>query len=475
MMTTLLWAEKRRNQFSIPKSSEEPIVAAAIDSPSNDQTTHAIINAENPEAPSKIPAVIQKQVGETVLCMVNLAKLEEAYNEGAIKVQFPTGEDLEPRHYVYQPRYGGTMRRENPERESLWFSERVNIGDADTLAERFSLMTASQDDASDNDLDVGGEHNQADQATELADRLVQDWTNLTKIEDTDTWKVASDEATADAAEQQPPADDDASNADIHKPKIKASDLRALYLSQRALANPRYGARTTSTSELSLMEEYREEKRRFIESCFSRLDGDGSSECCNRKGQSIHPRLIKHRALVIESYIAHIRVLEDAAFLASPPPPSSMAENKKSRCLVMAVRKSGHVRIHKARENANGTFSIGKTWRLDDLIAIQVYGNIWPLTRLELQQKEWASDEGFLLTFGKSYYWQALFTEERDFFLTALIMVYRKYTGGKYTSGKYTGGKVPELNGFSDAERAIMIDSRLSSRRLVLRLTEGTGF
>lgn len=114
-------------------------------------------------------------------------------------------------------------------------------------------------------------------------------------------------------------------------------------------------------------------------------------------------------------------------------------------------------MHKARENANGTFSIGRTWNFDDLIAIQVYGNNSPSTPLELQQKEWASDEGFLLTFGKPYYWQALFTKERDFFLTALIKVYGMYTGGKVTGGKVTGGKVPELIGFSDAERALMMD------------------
>lgn len=295
MLTTLLWAEQRRAQVPISKFSEAT-VATITDNPSVDQTTRITGDAVLPGATSKIPATIQRQVGETVLCMTNLAKLEEAYDEGAISVQFTTGENLEPRHYVYQPRYGGTMRRENPERKSLWLSERVNIGDEDSLAERFSMMTASYDNNSDLDLDMG---NEKDQATELADRLVQDWTTLTKSEDANGWKVVPE---AEASEEQLLANDSGSNADTHELKDKTTDLKSLYFSQRALENPENDAASaavdqtkTRTSEKTMSgvdryERFEDEKRRLIESCFSRQDADGSRECYY---EFAHLRLIAH--------------------------------------------------------------------------------------------------------------------------------------------------------------------------------------
>ena len=76
--------------------------------------------------------------------------------------------------------------------------------------------------------------------------------------------------------------------------------------------------------------------------------------------------------VLESYITHIRIVEDAAYPSAPPPPDSNPELKKPRLIIVAVRKSGHVRMHKARENLNGTFSIGKTWPLDDLSAVESF-------------------------------------------------------------------------------------------------------
>ena len=76
--------------------------------------------------------------------------------------------------------------------------------------------------------------------------------------------------------------------------------------------------------------------------------------------------------VLESYITHIRIVEDASSPSAPASPDSPQGNKKPRLIVVAVRKSGRVRVHKARENANGSFSIGKTWVLDDLTAIQAF-------------------------------------------------------------------------------------------------------
>lgn len=146
-------------------------------------------------------------------------------------------------------------------------------------------------------------------------------------------------------------------------------------------------------------------------------------------------------LVSESYITHIRIVEDAAFPSSPPPAQSPPENKKPRIIVVAVRKSGRVRVHKARENNNGTFSIGKTWNLDDLTKIESYTNSTPTNAEEQQNKERAGGVGFLVTIQKPYYWQANTTKEKDFFIYSMIKIYKKYTGGK----------LPQLSGFDPQE------------------------
>ena len=116
------------------------------------------------------------------------------------------------------------------------------------------------------------------------------------------------------------------------------------------------------------ERFEDEKRRIIESLFAKKDEDGSQ---------------------VESYITHVKIIEDAAHPSSPPPPNSNPDNKKDRAIIIAVRKSGRVRVHKARENASGTFSIGKTWDLDSLGPIRSYHELVP-------------DVGFAVSLGKPY-------------------------------------------------------------------------
>jgi hypothetical protein len=98
-------------------------------------------------------------------------------------------------------------------------------------------------------------------------------------------------------------------------------------------------------------------------------------------------------------------------------------------------------MHKARENVNGTFSIGKTWMLDDLSSIQSFTSTNPQTPEEEQQQQWAGGVGFTVTIGKSYYWQANTQKEKQFFIASLVKIYTKYTGGK----------MPQLIGFEQKE------------------------
>ncbi|KAE8146160.1 exocyst complex component Sec3-domain-containing protein [Aspergillus avenaceus] len=176
--------------------------------------------------------------------------------------------------------------------------------------------------------------------------------------------------------------------------------------------------------MSRAEKFEDEKRRIIQSCFARKDGDGS---------------------LVESYITHVRITEDAAYPSTPAPPNSPPENKKPRAIIVAVRRSGRVRMHKARENNDGSFSIGKTWMLDDLSAIQSYSAWITSSPIEQQHRQWASTVGFMVTVGKPYYWQARTSKEKDFFIGSLVKIYKKYTGGK----------VPELIGFDDRERQLL--------------------
>ena len=147
------------------------------------------------------------------------------------------------------------------------------------------------------------------------------------------------------------------------------------------------------------------------------------------------------SLASESYITHIRVIEDAAYPSSPAPLESPPDNKKERVIIVAVRRSGRVRMHKARENASGTFSIGKTWVLDDLDVIESFTNAVPQTDEQQQNKGRAGPTGFVVTVQKPYYWKANTAKEKDFFIFALIKIYKKYTGGK----------LPQLIGFSSQE------------------------
>lgn len=98
-------------------------------------------------------------------------------------------------------------------------------------------------------------------------------------------------------------------------------------------------------------------------------------------------------------------------------------------------------MHKVRENNNGTFSIGKTWVLDDLTAIQSYTNLVANNPEEQQAKERAGGIGFVVTIQKPYYWQASTPKEKDFFIFSLIKIYKKYTAGK----------LPQLLGFEASE------------------------
>lgn len=84
--------------------------------------------------------------------------------------------------------------------------------------------------------------------------------------------------------------------------------------------------------------------------------------------------------------------------------------------------------------------------LDDLSAILSYSAWAPPNPIELQYKQWATNVGFTVTVGKPYYWHARTSKEKEFFIGSLVKIYKKYTGGK----------VPQLIGFDDRERQLLV-------------------
>jgi hypothetical protein len=111
-------------------------------------------------------------------------------------------------------------------------------------------------------------------------------------------------------------------------------------------------------------------------------------------------------------------------------------------------------MHKARENGNGTFSIGKTWMLDDLTGVKSYTGIVPANPEEENHKKWAGGPGFTVNIGKPYYWQANSAKEKSFFIASLVKIFTKYTGGKS----------PSLDGFDAKEMDTLLGVSAAAAR-----------
>ncbi|QDS75150.1 hypothetical protein FKW77_008088 [Venturia effusa] len=211
--------------------------------------------------------------------------------------------------------------------------------------------------------------------------------------------------------------------------------------QRPSQNSLLSANSSNApSQMTRAERFEEEKRRIIESCFFKTDEAG---------------------LLAESYITHIRVIEDSSYPQTPHPPDSTSANKE-RMIIVAVKNTGRVRLHKARENANKSFSIGKTWNMEELTGVLSWTNLTPRSEEEAQLKSWAGDVGFTVTIAKQYYWQAGTEKEKEFFIASLVKIFRKYTQGR----------LPELRGFSPREMEQMTGSSGSNSAASSRVGSG---
>ncbi|KAH9982337.1 exocyst complex component Sec3-domain-containing protein [Lactifluus volemus] len=123
------------------------------------------------------------------------------------------------------------------------------------------------------------------------------------------------------------------------------------------------------------------RKRIISSVFNRRNASGDSN---------------------ETYVSHVKIWEDAGSEA----------DLKPRYILLARNLNGDGFIHKSKMNSNGTFSVGKTWKLHELRAIEVVN---PLA--------------FNITLARTYRWKTEKPNEQLVFLHSLVDLFRNVSNG----------------------------------------------
>ncbi|KAK7468715.1 hypothetical protein VKT23_003218 [Stygiomarasmius scandens] len=126
----------------------------------------------------------------------------------------------------------------------------------------------------------------------------------------------------------------------------------------------------------------DQRQKIIESVFSRRNAAGNLE---------------------ETYISHVKIWEDAG---------PEGGGRKPRFILLSQSHNGSGFIHKSKLNTNGTYSVGKTWRLPELRAVSVTG---PMS--------------FNITLSRTYRWQTEDVQDQESFLHALVQLFQTVTGG----------------------------------------------
>ncbi|KAF7339614.1 Sec3-PIP2-bind domain-containing protein [Mycena sanguinolenta] len=99
----------------------------------------------------------------------------------------------------------------------------------------------------------------------------------------------------------------------------------------------------------------------------------------------------------ETYMSHVKIWEDAG---------PEGGGRKPRYILLSQAANGNGFIHKSKLNTNGSFSVGKTWRLSELRALQVVN---PLS--------------FNITLSRTYRWQTENPADQAQFLEAMIRLF----------------------------------------------------
>ncbi|KAG8792705.1 hypothetical protein FRC12_005162 [Ceratobasidium sp. 428] len=148
--------------------------------------------------------------------------------------------------------------------------------------------------------------------------------------------------------------------------------------------------------------------------------------------SLHNRSLTHN-LPLEDYVSHIKIWEDNVSVGGQPPTDE--GSMKPRWILLSFNINGQGFLHKSKHNSNGTFSVGKTWKLEDLRGVEVHG---PKT--------------FSISLARTYRWQTEKEREQLAFLDSLVKLFYRATGnrsltvvGLDTSRSYIGQEIGPAN------------------------------
>ncbi|KAG2159680.1 exocyst complex component Sec3-domain-containing protein [Suillus bovinus] len=107
----------------------------------------------------------------------------------------------------------------------------------------------------------------------------------------------------------------------------------------------------------------------------------------------------------ETYIGHIKIWEDAG----------EDSGKKPRYILLSQGSDGSGFLHKSKLNTNGSFSVGKTWKLSELRGIEVSNPV-----------------SFNITLARTYKWQTENHLDQANFISAAVKLFYIVTNGTGT-------------------------------------------
>ncbi|EPT01488.1 hypothetical protein FOMPIDRAFT_1120199 [Fomitopsis schrenkii] len=140
-----------------------------------------------------------------------------------------------------------------------------------------------------------------------------------------------------------------------------------------------------------MSDYEADRQRIINSAFTKLHAAGHQE----------------------EYVAHLKIWEEEA-----------DSSRKSRHIILSQSPDGGS-IHKSKANPNGTFSIGKTWKVTEMRGIEVINPI-----------------NFNITMARTYRWQAENPRDQLNFISSLIQLFHTVSQGSLPLN-ITGFRFPD--------------------------------
>ncbi|KAI6047739.1 exocyst complex component Sec3-domain-containing protein [Pisolithus marmoratus] len=123
------------------------------------------------------------------------------------------------------------------------------------------------------------------------------------------------------------------------------------------------------------------------------------------------------AAIQESYVGHVKIWEDAG----------EGQGKKPRYILLSRASDTTGFVHKSKLNTNGSFSVGKTWRLAELRGIEVVN---PLS--------------FNITLGRTYKWQTENPVDQSAFIHALVDLFRSLIGNHLQLQGVNDPEIPTL-------------------------------